>query len=283
MRFLVWDSQNDKLIGLIAVGDPVFNLRVRDQLIGWSANDRKLRLVHVMDAYVLGAVPPYNLLLGGKLVASLVRTKELKQAFFDRYSKTSGIISGLDKRSRLVMVTTSSALGRSSVYNRLKLNGTLYFQSIGFTAGFGHFHVPSPLFDKMRTFLTLIKHPYSNGNRFGNGPNWKFRAIRAALESLGISRTFLQHGIHREVFVSQLARNAFQILRGEHQRPNYEGLLSVEDVGALAVERWMSPRALRRPGFVNWRREQVADLLEISNGLSIQIADSLSKEQDVPW
>jgi len=32
------------------------------------------RLVNVMDAYVLGAVPPYNMLLGGKLVASLVRS-----------------------------------------------------------------------------------------------------------------------------------------------------------------------------------------------------------------
>jgi len=30
-RFLIWDQSNEKLIGLIALGDPVFNLRVRDQ------------------------------------------------------------------------------------------------------------------------------------------------------------------------------------------------------------------------------------------------------------
>ena len=41
MRFLVWDKGNDKLMGIIALGDPVFNLQVRDQLVGWS--DRSYR------------------------------------------------------------------------------------------------------------------------------------------------------------------------------------------------------------------------------------------------
>jgi Druantia protein DruA len=31
MRFLIWDQSNEKLIGLIVLGDPVFNLRVRDE------------------------------------------------------------------------------------------------------------------------------------------------------------------------------------------------------------------------------------------------------------
>src|ERR1035441_164901 len=33
LRFLVWDEHNGKLIGIIAIGDPVFNLSVRDHLI----------------------------------------------------------------------------------------------------------------------------------------------------------------------------------------------------------------------------------------------------------
>ncbi|MEN1480686.1 Druantia anti-phage system protein DruA, partial [Pseudomonas aeruginosa] len=31
LRYLVWDENNGKLIGLIAIGDPVFNLAVRDR------------------------------------------------------------------------------------------------------------------------------------------------------------------------------------------------------------------------------------------------------------
>ena len=44
LRYLVWDAHNEKLIGLIAIGDPVFNLSVRDDLIGWDVHDRTARL-----------------------------------------------------------------------------------------------------------------------------------------------------------------------------------------------------------------------------------------------
>jgi len=42
LRYLVWDEYHDKVAGIIALGDPVFNLSVRDDLIGWSV--RKLAL-----------------------------------------------------------------------------------------------------------------------------------------------------------------------------------------------------------------------------------------------
>ena len=85
LRFLVWDDNNGKLIGLLALGDAVFNLRVRDELIGWDHKRRADALVHLMDAYVLGALPPYNALLGGKLIASLVRTSDVVEAFDAKY------------------------------------------------------------------------------------------------------------------------------------------------------------------------------------------------------
>jgi hypothetical protein len=53
LRYLVWDNHNNKLIGIIAIGDPVFNLSVRDTLIDWDAKARGERLVNLMDAYVL--------------------------------------------------------------------------------------------------------------------------------------------------------------------------------------------------------------------------------------
>ena len=40
LRYLVWDDSNGKLIGLIAIGDPVYNLSVRDNVIGWDVHDR---------------------------------------------------------------------------------------------------------------------------------------------------------------------------------------------------------------------------------------------------
>ena len=112
LRFLVWDDSNGKLLGLIALTDPVFNLSARDAEIGWSAADRRQRLIHTMDAHVLGAVPPYNQLLCGKLLACLVRSVEIRDLFRAKYGATEGIISGEKKNARLLAITTSSSLGR---------------------------------------------------------------------------------------------------------------------------------------------------------------------------
>lgn len=252
MRYLVWDDHNKKLIGLIAIGDPVFNLSVRDQLIGWNVKDRGQRLVNIMDAYVLGAVPPYSQLLGGKLVASLVRTREIYNDFTKAYGDTRGIISRKKKRARLLLVTTSSSLGRSSIYNRLKLGDRKYFKQIGFTGGWGHFHITDELFAEMRSYLREIGHPYADLHRYGEGPNWRMRTTRAALRALGYKEDMLRHGIQREVYLCEMASNALKILKTGKGRPNLTRLKTVEEVSNLAVQRWMVPRSQRMPEYQTW-------------------------------
>lgn len=261
LRYLVWDNYNGKLMGIIAIGDPVFNLSVRDSLIKWDAEARAKRLVNVMDAYVLGAVPPYNALLGGKLVACLIRSRDIYGDFTRAYGQTRGIISKKKKNARLLVVTTSSSMGRSSVYNRLKLGGVEYFKPIGYTGGWGHFHIPDALFAELRDYLREIGHKYADRHRFGQGPNWRMRTTRAALETLGFEDDMLRHGIEREVFFCQLASNALRILHSGRGRPNLSSLLSAEDVAHLAVERWMLPRSQRMPGFKTWKRENIRELL----------------------
>ena len=257
MRYLVWDQYNEKLIGLIAIGDPVFNLSVRDELIKWDANARAKRLVNLMDAYVLGAVAPYNMLLGGKLVACMVRSRDVYEDFVKTYGDRQGIISEKNKKARLLAVTTSSSLGRSSVYNRLKLGETQYFRSIGYTSGWGHFHIPDKLFADLRKFLREIGHPYADRHRYGQGPNWRLRTTRAALNALGFEGDMLKHGIQREVFIAELAVNAIQILRTGRSRPDLKTLLSASEVSKLALERWILPRAERRPEFTSWTMEDL--------------------------
>ena len=261
LRFLVWDEHNSKLIGIIAIGDPVFNLSVRDNLIGWDVKARGERLVNIMDAYVLGALPPYNTLLGGKLVACLVRSRDVYDQFSKAYGNTIGIISQQQKKARLLAVTTSSSMGRSSVYNRLKLGGTEYFTPIGYTGGWGHFHIPDDLFVDLREYLREIGHPYADLHRYGDGPNWRMRSMRAALEALGFKDDLLRHGIQREVFLCQLADNAPKLLQTGKGKPNLSSLLAAEDVAALAVERWMLPRSERRPEFRLWKRENIEALI----------------------
>ncbi len=279
LRYLVWDNHNQKLIGLIAIGDPVFNLAVRDNLIGWDARDRSARLVNVMDAYVLGAVPPYSRLLAGKMVACLVRTREVFDDFHRAYGDSRGIISGEKKNARLIAVTTSSSMGRSSVYNRLKLNGVEYYKSIGYTRGWGHFHISDRLFSELRSYLREIDHPYADHHRLGAGPNWRLRTTRAALKELGFSDNVLCHGIRREVFISFLATEGVEYLRTGKGIVDFSGLLSVDEVSSLALKRWIVPRAERRPEFRDWQREE---LVPIFGRYSQKMAGNLAREGYLP-
>lgn len=263
MRFLVWDRANDKLIGIFALGDAVFNQGARDAVIGWDHHRRGAALVNLMDAYVLGAVPPYSQLLGGKLVASLIRSREVVDAFDARYGESRGLISGEKKRARLVAVTTTSALGRSSIYNRLKLDGRHIFEPIGFTSGWGHFHFSGQIFDELRSFLESIDDDYASGFEFGSGPNWRIRVIRRALEKLGMDTALARHGFVREVFLCRVASNAEALLRGDNTRVIYGGLPTVRQASVAAIARWIVPRAERDRRYLVWNR---SNLLEAIHG-----------------
>ena len=250
------------LSDLLALGDPVFNLRVRDKWIGWTLTQRERLLVNVLDAYVLGALPPYNMILGGKLVGSLIRTQEMKALFAKRYGNTRGIISKKKKKAELCLVTVTSALGRSSVYNRLRIGHRCIFSPIGFTSGWGHFHIPDSLFAKMRCYLEQSGDVYADNHRFGDGPNWKLRAVRKALDQVGLDPDLMRHGIAREVFVCRLASNFRKVLTAKSSEPKFHGLKSIAEVSQAAITRWVVPRAERRPEFRLWNRDELQALFE---------------------
>lgn len=261
LRFLVRDRQNGCLIGLFAIGDPVFNLSARDNWIGWTHEDRSQRLIHVMDAYVVGAMPPYSQIIGGKLVAALMGSQEVKDAYERKYLGAEGVISKKKNRARLVLLTTTSALGRSSLYNRLSIPGGPRFHRIGATRGFGHFHISGEIFDSFRELLEASGHPYASGHRFGMGPNWKIRVARVALEMLGIDgNAVLKHGIGREVFAAPLAENWKAILSG-NQKNVRSCVLPAADIADYCLQRWIVPRAAWDKRYKKFARCRILECL----------------------
>lgn len=259
MRFLIRDRANGKLIGLLALGSPVFNLSARDEWIGWSVADRRERLVNVMDAYVLGAVPPYSRLLGGKLVGALATSDEVQKRFQRRYGCRESV-SGTVKNANLVLLTTTSALGQSSVYNRLRLRGIVEYERIGWTKGYGHFHIPNDTFQKMREVLEENQHKYASGHSFRDGPNWRIRVVRQALTEVGLDPELLNHGIEREVFGVPLVDNWRDYLCGETNDTDVDRP-SVLDIAQAAKERWIVDRADRCPDYVEWTRAEIRKII----------------------
>ena len=261
LRFLVRDRQNGCLIGLFALGDPVFNLSARDNWIGWTHKDRSQRLVHIMDAYVVGALPPYSFLICGKLVAALTGSNEVKDAYERKYLGRRAIISKKRNQAKLVLLTTMSALGRSSIYNRLIIPEGPQFIRIGMTKGFGHFHLSGEIFKLLRVYLEALGHPYASGHQFGMGSNWKIRVIRTALEKLNIDGSaILRHGIEREVYAIPLARNWRDILLG-NQKNVQSCVLPVSEIADFCLHRWIIPRAARDRHYKRFARCRIMECL----------------------
>jgi hypothetical protein len=255
LRFLVKDISNGKIIGLFGLGDPVFGLAPRDKWIGWDYEMKRRNLYHVMDAYVLGAVPPYSLLLCGKLIALLVISNPVREAFRKKYSKQESTILGKVRPPYLTLVTTTSAFGRSSIYNRLSLGGGKWWYSLGYTSGSGDFHFSDGLYDAMRAFALENCIPTAKQEAWGSGFRNKREVIRKCLAGVGLPPDIIYHGIAREVFAAPLGKKTLRYLRGEVSYPKMYDR-TVHDITQAFKERWMLPRARWDNRYYGFAREE---------------------------
>jgi hypothetical protein len=254
LRFLVIDEYNEKLIGLIGLGDPVFALGPRDNWVGWTMAERRKRLSNVMDAFVLGAVPPYSFLLCGKLVAMLAASDSVRHAFKKKYNGARSLISHKTHDGRLAMITTTSALGRSSIYNRLRLANRSLYASVGFTKGSGEFHFSNGLYSAISAFAEEYCKPTAKQQQWGSGFRNRREVVKKCLPMLGLSSDCLYHGVEREVFVVPLARNTREFLQGEHSRLLWYGQ-SERDLFEYFRERWLLPRFAWDKKFRSWSKD----------------------------
>lgn len=251
IRFLVIDEQNEKLIGLFGLGDPVFGLADRDHWIGWDKEARRQRLNHVLDAFVLGAVPPYSYLLCGKLVAMLVASNEVREAFKRKYGERQSIISGRSLNGLLALITTTSALGRSSIYNRITFDKRILYNSVGFTRGSGEFHFSNGVYSSIMKYVAQNCKPSAKHEQWGIGYRNRREVIRKCLSALGLSMDWIYHGVQREIYVIPLAKNTKEFLRGEQLEPEWFNQPATE-LFARFRERWLLPRAARYQDYQNF-------------------------------
>ena len=139
IRVLIRDDgvKGSPVIGIAAIGSSLIHIPDRDKWIGWDTRTRTERIIYMMDAYVVGAVPPYNNLLGGKLVAYALASNELRELFRNKYAGTTTLIKNREASDLVLLATTSLYGQNSSQYNRLRYGKTLLYQPIGVTSGYG--------------------------------------------------------------------------------------------------------------------------------------------------
>lgn len=254
LRFVVRDeAHSNKLIGILGLSDPVFALRGRDDWIGWDSDGRRDRLHQVMDAFVLGSVPPYNMLLAGKLVALLATSAEVQDAYVQRYCGRASLIVSKRREAPLSLITTASALGRSSVYSRLRLPGRKAAISVGFTRGSGDFQFANGLYDALSAYAAKHCTATAKHSNWGSGFRNRREVVKKALQHLGLNDALMYHGVKREIFVFPLATNTREALsKGDELTPYSE---SAEYIAEFWKLRWMFPRAVRDDRYKSFIRD----------------------------
>jgi hypothetical protein len=216
-------------------------LLIRDRYLGISKEERDIWVNKSMNAQRVGALPPYNELLGGKMVALALTCNEVREAYKRKYRDYITLIKGRKLEPELLFITTMSAFGKSSIYNRLKYNGELVAKSIGYTQGFGTLGFSEELYSEILEFL---RSKGVNTTR-GMGRGWsahKLKLISLGLKYLGLKNlTF--HGIKREFYLFPLVKNLEEVIqRGQEPIWVDRPFLKLVDYWK---KRWMLPRAER--------------------------------------
>ncbi len=92
LRFLLWDKAHEAPFGLICLQSPVLKMSVRDNYLGIPKDELDIWVNKSLNAQRVGALPPYNELLGGKMVALTLTSNEIREAYKRKYENYTTII-----------------------------------------------------------------------------------------------------------------------------------------------------------------------------------------------
>ena len=188
---------------------------------------------NMMDIIVCGAIPPYNELLGGKLVSILSCSPVVIKDYTEKYANQISVIASRMKGqkvirdSNLVFLGTTSlyAMG-SSQYNRIKAplstGSQVEFREMGITEGFGTVYFSNVTTNLFSRILVIQDGGKKINHVFGEGTSPRFRMIGRGLKTIGIrAESFLRHYSPRIVYSINLAKNTNRFLLGLDDEPDF--------------------------------------------------------------
>ncbi len=257
MRYIIWDTYHNAVIGLIGLQSPILRWGVRDDYLNISLEQRDYWINQSLSAQRLGAVPPYNQILGGKLVSLLLTSNNIREDFRKKYYNKMTIMNRRKLPARLLFITTTGAYGKSSIYQRLKFKDEVVAKFIGYSHGSGSFHISNEIYDDLLMYLD--RRGYNIKRGFGAGPSRKLRLIDTALGLLGF-KDGAKHGILRAVYLFPLAKNLDNVIQFNKQPVWFDRPIS--DLTSFWKQRWAIPRVERDTSFRNFKASEFFDDVE---------------------
>ena len=245
MRFILWDEYHDAPFGLIGLQSPPLASSVRDNYLGLNNGNREYWINQSMYGQRIGALPPYNELLGGKMVALALISNEIRKAYEKKYKNRKTLLKKREIPNRLLFITTTSAYGRSSVYERIKYKGEKVSIFLGFTSGAGTFHLPQELYEELLLFLQ--QEGINTKRGYGTGPSRKLKLVDLGFKKLGLKNltgSYVFHNIKRGYYLFSHVRNLHNVIQNNKRPLWYDR--SFKELFSFWLERWCIPRSERK-------------------------------------
>jgi len=247
MRFILWDNYHEMPFGLIGLQSPPFRSPLRDNFLNISINKDHEWINQSMYIQRLGSLPPYNELLGSKMCAMALVSNEIRESYTRKYKDRITMLRKKVLPSRLLFLTTTSAFGKSSIYERLKYKEEKIYEFIGYTSGSGTFHIPQSLYEELLDLLKSQGIDASIG--YGTGPSRKMSLITMAFKKLKISN-YIFHNVKRGYYFFPNISNLNKVIHHDEEPDWYDR--PFKDLSAFWKERWCIPRSKRMEKWKNF-------------------------------
>ena len=199
IRFFAKDRTSGKYLGVISVGSDVTSIKVRDDYIKWTKDnkfvDHKLNHTCIGTSIVPTQPLGFNF-LGGKLLSALVTTSTIRDKWKENYNET------------LVGVTTTSLYGVHSQYN-----GIPHWKTLGESTGKISIKPDDVVYKVWSNWLKENHFEEYDKAIHATGP--KQNILNRVFRHLSIKPKDYEHGFKRGVFFANMYDNGLEYLRNE--------------------------------------------------------------------
>ena len=235
VKVIVTDKSSGKYLGVLTLASDIPSLDVRDKFIGWSDlhkfENGRLRNSGVGSSIVPIQPMGYNF-LGGKLLATLITNKVIRDEWENRYS------------DKLIGITTTSLYGDYSMYNSIPI-----WKKLGHTKGKV---LIKPDQIEYEYWLKVLKKHYpdeykgcvktdSKSSNPKTSP--KQNVLNLMYNVLGIKQTDFVSEFHRGVYYSLLYANGKDYLLNKIKDKDLELNPKIDETKLLD---WWKTKASKR-------------------------------------
>ena len=229
IKFFVKDKKTEKYLGVICMGSDVVSIKVRDEFLGWTKENKldDAKLQHTAIGTSIIATQPlgYNF-LGGKLVSALVTCSTIRDKWKENYNQT------------LAGITTTALYGVHSQYN-----GIPHWKTLGETAGQINLKPDDSIYLVWNQWLK--ENHYEEHHKAVNDTGPKNNVINRIFKHLGMKAKDYQHGFKRGVYFADIYENGKEFFRSNIEEKD----LVIKEKYQLDYDRiisWWKPKAIRR-------------------------------------